>query len=84
MRKHRRAWRFPALSVLFTSAVLALGLTSATGEAAQAASTGVAPNSAGEMDCNGLSPVQHPVKIRTTRRATRSATRMEAPRRLTW
>jgi len=63
MRKHRRASRFPALSVLFTSAVLALGLTSATGEAAQAASTGVAPNSVGEMDCNGLSPVQHPVKI---------------------
>ncbi len=62
MRTHRRAWRMPALSALFASAVLALGLTSATTQAAQAANTGVAPNSGGELDCNGLSPIQHPVK----------------------
>ena len=62
MRKHRKAWRLPALSVLFASAIMTLGLVSATGEAAQAASTGVAPNAVGEIDCNGLSPIQHSVK----------------------
>jgi len=65
MRKHRRAWRVPALSVLLTGAMLTLGLVSATGgaaQAAQAASATVAPNAVGELDCNGLSPVQHPAK----------------------
>jgi len=54
--------RVPVLAVLFVGATLALGLTSATTEAAPAASTRVAPNSVGELDCNGLSPIQHPVK----------------------
>jgi hypothetical protein len=68
VRKCRKAWRVPALSVLLTGAVLTLGLVSATGGAAQAAqaakaaSAAVAPNAVGELDCNGLSPVQHPVK----------------------
>jgi hypothetical protein len=65
MRKHPRTWRVPALSVLLTGAMLTLGLASATGEAAQAAKAAnatVAPNSFGELDCNGLSPVQHPAK----------------------
>jgi hypothetical protein len=68
VRKHRRAWRVPALSVLLTGAVLTLGLVSATGGAAQAAqaaktaSAAVAPNAVGGLDCNGLSPIQHPVK----------------------
>lgn len=48
--------------MLFVTATLTLGLTSATTEAAHAASTGVAPNSVGELDCNGLSRIQHPVK----------------------
>ena len=59
MRQHRRARRLPAV---FTGVVLTLGLVSATGEAAHAASAGVAPNAVGGLDCNGLSPVQHPVK----------------------
>ena len=62
MHTHRRAWRMPVLAVVFVSAILALGLVSATTEAAQAANAGVPPNSVGELDCNGLSPVQHPVK----------------------
>jgi hypothetical protein len=62
MRRHRRSWRVPGLAVLVVTAALTLGLTSATTEAAHAASTGVAPNSVGELDCNGLSPIQHPVK----------------------
>jgi hypothetical protein len=65
MRKHRKAWRVPALSVLFASAIMTVGLVSVTGAAAQAASTGVvpvSPNAVGEIDCNGLSPIQHPVK----------------------
>ena len=44
MRRLRRAWRVPGLAVLFVSATLTLGLTSATTEAAHAASAGVAPN----------------------------------------
>src|ERR1700722_14720760 len=62
MRRLRRAWRVPGLAVLFVSVTLTLGLTSVTTPAAHAASTGVAPNAVGELDCNGLSPVQHPVK----------------------
>jgi hypothetical protein len=58
MRKHRVS----GLAILFVGATLALGLTSATTEAAPTASTGVAPNPVGELDCNGLSPIQHPVK----------------------
>jgi len=54
--------RVPGLAVLFVGATLVLGLTSATTGAANAASTRVAPNSVGELDCNGLSPIQHPVK----------------------
>ncbi|HMD23145.1 MAG TPA: hypothetical protein VKH61_03525, partial [Streptosporangiaceae bacterium] len=62
MRRLRRAWRVSGLAVLFASATLTLGLTSVTTPAAHAASTGVAPNAVGELDCNGLSPIQKPVK----------------------
>ena len=60
MRRHRVS----PLAVLFVGAtlMLMLGLTSAATEAAQAASTRVAPNPVGELDCNGLSPIQRPVK----------------------
>jgi hypothetical protein len=58
MRRHRVS----PLAVLFVGATLMLGLTSAATEAAQAASTRVAPNPVGELDCNGLSPIQRPVK----------------------
>jgi hypothetical protein len=37
MRKHRKAWRVPELSVLLTGALLTLGLVSAAGGTAQAA-----------------------------------------------
>ena len=57
-----RRYRVSGLAVLFVGATLILGLTSATTEAAHAASAGVAPNPVGELDCNGLSPIQHPVK----------------------
>jgi hypothetical protein len=57
-----RRYRVSGLAVLFVGATLMLGLTSATTEAAHAASAGVAPNPVGELDCNGLSPIQHPVK----------------------
>jgi hypothetical protein len=55
-----RTRRLPALLVLLASATLALGTTVAG--AAQAPSAGVRPNGVGELDCNGLSPIQHPVK----------------------
>ena len=62
MRRLGRAWRVPALAMVFASATLTLGLTSVASPAAHAASTGIAPNATGELDCNGLSPIQHPVK----------------------
>ena len=51
-----------ALAVLFVAVTLILGLSAAANGTARAASTGVSPNKTGELDCNGLSPVQHPVK----------------------
>jgi hypothetical protein len=54
--------RVSPLAVLFVGATLMLGLTSAATQAAYAASTRVAPNPVGELDCNGLSPIQRPVK----------------------
>jgi hypothetical protein len=62
MRTRRPAWRLPALSALSASAILVLGLSPAATGAAHAASGGVRPNALGELDCNGLSPAQHPVK----------------------
>jgi len=62
MRMRRPAGRVPALAVLFVSVMLILGLSAATTGAAHAASAGVRPNKVGELDCNGLSPTQKPVK----------------------
>ena len=62
MRTHRRVGRLPVLSVLFVIVTLIVGLASATTQAARAANAGVSPNKVGELDCNGLSPVQRPVK----------------------
>jgi len=59
----RRRW-IPAISALVLGAGLSVGFTSAaTGEPARAAATqGVKPNAIGELDCNGLSRTQKPVK----------------------
>jgi hypothetical protein len=62
MRTQRRVGRVSALSVLFVIMTLIVGLSSATTQAAWAATAGVRPNKIGELDCNGLSPVQRPVK----------------------
>jgi hypothetical protein len=52
MRLHRRAGRRPALSVLFVSVTLALGLSAAaTTTAAHASTASVHPNKVGELDC---------------------------------
>ena len=51
-----------ALAVLFVAVTLILGLSAAANGTARAASTGFSPKKTGELDCNGLSPVQHPVK----------------------
>jgi len=50
------------LAVLFVAVTLILGLSAATTGPARAAGAGVSPNKTGELDCNGLSPVQKPVK----------------------
>ena len=52
----------PALAVLFMVVTLIAGLSTATARAAPTANPGVHPNKVGGLDCNGLSPVQHPVK----------------------
>ncbi len=62
MRKLRRA-QLSVFSALAVSAALALGLQGlSAAAAAPAASTGVRPASVGELDCNGLSPIQKPLK----------------------
>ncbi len=75
MWRLRQARRLPALSVLAVGAVVAaLGapaLTTATASAGTVAhsrpagyphSGAVRPNAYGEIDCNGLSPIQKPAK----------------------
>ena len=61
-----------AVLAVFLTAVAApmLGLSSANTGAARAANAYVSPNTVGGLDCNGLSPIQHPVKARrSVRRA---------------
>ncbi len=65
MRKLRRARRLPVFSVLAVGAALALTVQGGLGATAatRTASAGVvAPRAVGELDCNGLSPIQKPVK----------------------
>ena len=59
----RRRW-IPAISALILGTGLSVGFTStASGEPAHAAATqGVKPSATGELDCNGLSRSQRPVK----------------------
>ena len=68
MRLFSWANRLSGISALVTGAALALalgsGLPAAAAQPAALAGTAAAvpPNPAGELDCNGLSPIQHPVK----------------------
>ena len=62
MRISRRWGRLPMLALLVVIVTLIPGLSVATTQAAHAASAAVRPNQVGELDCNGLSPVQHPAK----------------------
>jgi hypothetical protein len=71
MSKFRRVRRLKLIGVPFIGAVLVLtvpGLTvtaaasSRSNTPATVGSSGIKPGSAGEIDCNGLSPVQRPVK----------------------
>ena len=64
MRRPGRARRLSAFSVLAISAALALTVQGGLGATAatRAAGAGVAPRAVGELDCNGLSPVQKPDK----------------------
>src|SRR3977135_922927 len=62
MRSPRRGGRVAALAGLFVGGTLIAGLGTATAGTAPAANAGVRPNKIGGLDCNGLSPVQHPVK----------------------
>jgi hypothetical protein len=62
MRLPRRTERKPVLAALFVIMMVISGLSAATVQAAHAANAGVRPNKIGGLDCNGLSPVQKPVK----------------------
>jgi hypothetical protein len=70
MWKVPKALRLPGLTVLVAGAALSLGAQTLTPAAVAApaapapphAAVMVAPNKTGELDCNGLSPIQHPVK----------------------
>ena len=57
----RRRW-IPVVCALVIGAGLSVGFGSATSVAAHAAAQGMKPASAGELDCNGLSRTQKPVK----------------------
>ncbi len=61
-----RSWRMLLVPALGVAVIGQLGLagpaTGATTAAAHAANAGVHPNKVGALDCNGLSPVQRPVK----------------------
>src|SRR5690349_5678682 len=64
-----RAWcpsagltRWSAAGVVAIVAMLVVVLTSGVARAALP-STGVTPNPYGELDCNGLSPIQSPVRV---------------------
>jgi hypothetical protein len=67
MRRLSNPRRFVGLSALIAGASLALvaqGIVAATdaGASAGRAAASVKPRAVGELDCNGLSPVQRPVK----------------------
>ncbi len=69
MPRLRSARRFSALFLLIIGAVMALGAQglavaapAASGAHAARASAPVAPRASGELDCNGLSPIQKPVR----------------------
>ena len=70
MWKVPKALRLPGLTVLVAGAALSLGAQTLTPAAVAApaapaprhAAVMVAPNKTGGLDCNGLSPIQHPVK----------------------
>src|SRR5262249_56741288 len=62
MRMPRRRGRMPALTVIFVITTLISGLIAAAAQSAHAANAGVRPNKVGGLDCNGLSPIQHPAK----------------------
>jgi len=52
----------PVLTLLVAIVTLTSGLSVAATQAAHASNPGVRPNAIGELDCNGLSPVQQPAK----------------------
>jgi hypothetical protein len=64
MRRPGRAQRLSVFSVLAIGAALALTVQGGLGATAatRAAGAGVAPRAVGELDCNGLSKIQKPVK----------------------
>jgi hypothetical protein len=66
MRRLGQVRRLSALPVLALSAVLSLAaqglVTAATASTAGMAGATARPRPVGELDCNGLSPIQRPVK----------------------
>ena len=76
MWKPRQARRLPAVSALIAGSALALAIPALTTTASAATGAarphpalrqgyggGVQPNKLGELDCNGFSQIQHPVKL---------------------
>src|SRR5215470_14313460 len=62
LRHSAKPYRSRAL-VTGVTAVLAAGLVAAGSPLAHAGMRGVAPHRFGEIDCNGLSPIQRPVRV---------------------
>jgi hypothetical protein len=54
--------RLPAMTAVVTGVVISLALGGVVPAASARVGAAVPPRSVGELDCNGLSPIQHPVK----------------------
>ena len=62
MRRSLWSRRLSAMTAVVAGAALSVGLTGLVPAVSAQAAAGVAPHSVGGLDCNGLSPIQRPVK----------------------
>ena len=62
MRRSLWSKRLSAVTAVIAGAALSAGLSGLVPAVSAQAAAGVSPRSVGELDCNGLSPIQRPVK----------------------
>jgi hypothetical protein len=62
MRRGLWSRRLSAVTAVVAGAALSVGLSGLVPAVSAQAAAGASPRSVGELDCNGLSPIQRPVK----------------------